>query len=155
FIDRSKMVKVSKRTVAIAAAGLAALGWTGLTVAAIATTPKPDVEAIDFSGPTDWMELTPVEMAGLGYFRKENCVTCHTVGEGKPKVGPDLAGSTIHRSANWMIAHFKQPSQMVPGSSMPPIRLADSQLNALAAFLLKLTPKNADTLQSAPESVVE
>src|SRR5262245_34736670 len=155
FIDRSKIAKVSKRSVAIAASGLAALAWTGLTVAAIATTPKPDVEEIDFSGPTDWMELTPVEMAGIGYFRRENCAACHTVGEGKLKLGPDLAGPTIRRSADWMINHFKRPSQIVPGSAMPPIRLADSQLNALAAFLLQLTPKNATALQAAPESVVE
>src|SRR5204862_8145758 len=88
FIDRGKMVKLSKRTVAFAAAGLAILGWTGLTVAAVVTTPKPEVAEIDFSGPTDWMELTPVEMAGIGYFRKENCVSCHAVGERPSKVGP-------------------------------------------------------------------
>jgi ubiquinol-cytochrome c reductase cytochrome b subunit len=155
FIDRGKMVKLSQRTVAIAVACLAMLGWTGLTVRAIATTPKPEVAEIDFSGPTDWMELTAQEMAGIGYFRKENCVACHTVGEGKPKVGPDLAGPAIHRSADWMIAHFKRPQQMVPGSSMPPIHLTDSQLNTLAAFLLKLTPRNAEALGSAPDFAVE
>jgi cbb3-type cytochrome oxidase cytochrome c subunit len=155
FIDRSKLVKVSKRTFAMAIASLALLGWGGLTVAAVVTTPKPDVEEIDFSGPTDWMELTPVELAGIGYFRKENCVSCHTVGEGKTKVGPDLAANSIHRSADWMIAHFKHPAQMVPGTSMPSIRLNDSQLNSLAAFLLKLTPKNAEALQSAPEFAAE
>jgi ubiquinol-cytochrome c reductase cytochrome b subunit len=155
FIDRGKMVKVSKRTVAIAFAGLAILGWTGLTAAAIVTTPKPEVAEIDYSGPTDWMELTAEEMAGIGYFRKENCSACHTVGEGKPKVGPDLAASSIRRSADWMIAHFKRPAEMVPGTSMPTIRLNDSQLNALAAFLLKLTPKNAEALSSAPDFAVE
>src|SRR3984957_11981699 len=95
FIDRSKMVKVSKRTVAMAVVCLAAIGWSGLTVAAIVTTPKPDTAQIDFSGPTDWLELSPEEMAGIGYFRKENCISCHTVGEGKPKVGPDLAAKSI------------------------------------------------------------
>jgi ubiquinol-cytochrome c reductase cytochrome b subunit len=155
FIDRSKLVKVSKRTFAMAVTALAAVGWGGLTVAAVITTPKPDMTEIDFSGPTDWMELTPVELAGIGYFRAENCISCHTVGEGVPKLGPDLAANSIHKSAVWMIAHFKRPSQMVPGTSMPPIRLTDPQLNSLAAFLLKLTPKNAEALQSAPDFVVE
>jgi ubiquinol-cytochrome c reductase cytochrome b subunit len=155
FIDRGRMIKVSKRVVAISVAGLALLAWTGLTAAAILSTPKTDTAEIDYSGPTDWMELTPQEMAGIGYFRKENCIACHTVGEGKPKVGPDLAGSSIHRSADWMIAHFKRPSSMVPGTSMPPIRLSDPQLNALAAFLLKLTPRNAEALESAPDFAVE
>ncbi len=155
FIDRSKMVKVSKRVLAIGIAALVLLGWTGLTVAAIVSTPKPEIAEVDFSGPIDWMELSPLEMAGIGYFRKENCITCHTMGEGKPKVGPDLTSTSIHRSADWMIAHFKRPQQMVPGSSMPPVRLADSQLNALAAFLLKLTPANAAALGSAPDFAVE
>jgi ubiquinol-cytochrome c reductase cytochrome b subunit len=155
FIDRSKMVKVSKRVVAMGIAALLLLGWTGLTVAAIVSTPKPQIAEVDFSGPTDWMELSPLEMEGIGYFRQENCITCHTMGDGKPKVGPDLTSTSIHRSADWMIAHFKRPQQMVPGSSMPPVRLADSQLNALAAFLLKLTPANAAALQSAPDFAVE
>ena len=37
------------------------------------------------------------------------------------------------------------------GSSMPPIQLSDSQLNALAAFLLKLNPDNASALDNTPE----
>src|SRR5262249_51259071 len=155
FIDRGKMVRVTKRTFAMGVACLAALGWTSLTVAAVVTTPKTGVEEVDFSGPTDWMQLSPVELAGVGYFRKENCASCHTVGEGKPKVGPDLAAASIHRTADWMIAHFKRPSQIVPGTSMPAIHLSDSQLNALAAFLLKLTPKKAEALQSAPDLGVE
>jgi ubiquinol-cytochrome c reductase cytochrome b subunit len=40
---------------------------------------------------------------------------------------------------------------MVPGSAMPPIRLSDPQLRALAAFLLKLNATNAAALESAPQ----
>ena len=40
---------------------------------------------------------------------------------------------------------------MVPGSAMPAIQLTDAQLNTLAAFLLKLSPQNAEALQSAPD----
>lgn len=155
FLDRSSAVKLSKRLMAMAVVALVAIGWTGLTVAAIATTPKIDPEmTVDFSAPTDWIELSPQEMAGIGYFHKENCVSCHTMGEGKLKVGPDLAKS-VKKSAAWMIAHFKRPSALVPGSSMPPIQLTDSQLNALAAFLLKLTANNAAALQSAPAFAAE
>ncbi len=155
FIDRSKLVKSSKRIVAMSVTGLAALTWGGLTAAAVITTPKPAIAEIDFSAPTDWMQLSPVELSGIGYFRKENCASCHAVGDAKVKVGPDLAASSIHKSAEWMIAHFKRPSQMVPGSPMPPIRLTDPQLNYLAAFLLKLTPRNAEALQSAPDFAVQ
>jgi ubiquinol-cytochrome c reductase cytochrome b subunit len=54
-----------------------------------------------------------------------------------------------------MIAHFKHPAAMVPGSSMPAIQLSDAQLNALAAFLLKLTPHNAEALANAPDFAVK
>jgi len=156
FIDGGQMRKVTQRTFAAGVVCLAAIGWAGLTVAAVVTTPKPAVaEQIDFSQPTDWLQLSPVEMAGIAYFRQENCTSCHTVGGGKPQIGPDLAEITIHKSASWMIQHFKRPSAMVPGSAMPPIALSDAQLNTLAAFLLKLNPRNAAALESAPEFAVE
>jgi ubiquinol-cytochrome c reductase cytochrome b subunit len=53
-----------------------------------------------------------------------------------------------------MIEHFKHPAAMVPGSSMPSIQLNDTQLNALAAYLLKLTPANAEALGNAPDFAV-
>ena len=38
---------------------------------------------------------------------------------------------------------------------MPPIQLSDSQLNTLAAFLLKLNPDNATAIDDAPELAVQ
>ena len=70
FIDRGKMRKVTQRTFAAAVVCLAAIGWASLTVTAVVTTPKPALAAqIDFSQPTGWLELSPMEMAGIGYFR--------------------------------------------------------------------------------------
>jgi ubiquinol-cytochrome c reductase cytochrome b subunit len=155
FFDRGRLRRVSRRYTAFGVVALALLGWAGLTGAAIATTPKTTSAAIDFSAPTEWLQLSPEEMAGIGYFRKENCVSCHSVGDGAAKVGPDLANTSIRKSAAWMIEHFKRPASLVPGSMMPPIQLSDSQLNALAAFLLKLTPQNASALQGAPSYAVE
>jgi ubiquinol-cytochrome c reductase cytochrome b subunit len=150
FIDRGQMVKVTRRTVAFTFVALAAIGWTGLTAAAIATTPHEAlVTQVDYSAPTDWIELSPQEMAGIAYFREENCVSCHAIGASS--LGPDLTRTAIHKDAAWMIRHFKQPAEVRPGSSMPPIALSDSQLNSLAAFLLKLTPENASALENAPE----
>ncbi len=152
FIDRGRMVKVTRRTVAVAFVALAAIGWTGLTAAAVITTPKEAGEvAVDYSAPTDWMQLSPEEMAGVAYFREENCISCHMIGEHGNKVGPDLTRISIHKDAAWMIQHFKRPSAMRPGSSMPPIQLSDAQLNSLAAFLLKLNPNNATAFDNAPD----
>jgi len=151
FFDRSRMVKVTRRTFASAVVLLGAIGWTGLTLAAVKGTPKQAEVAIDFSAPTDWMQLSPEEMAGVAYFREENCISCHAIGDRGATVGPDLTRITIHKDAAWMIQHFKRPSAMRPGSSMPPIQLNDQQLNSLAAFLLKLNPDNASALSNAPE----
>jgi ubiquinol-cytochrome c reductase cytochrome b subunit len=156
FIDRSKMVKVTRRTAALAFVLLAAIGWGGLTAAAVKSTPKDaGTVAVDYSAPTDWMQLSPEEMAGVAYFRQENCVSCHVVGEHGTAVGPDLTKTSIHKDAAWMIQHFKRPSAMRPGTSMPAIQLTDAQLNSLAAFLLKLNENNATALDNAPEFATE
>ena len=155
FIDRGRLMRVTRRFTALGVVALALLGWSGLTVTAVATTPKPDnTAAIDYGAPTDWIGLSPQELAGIGYFRKENCASCHTLGSGKPRIGPDLANLPIKKSAAWMIDHFKHPAAMVPGTSMPPILLSDAQLDTLAAFLLRLTPQNAAALASAPDFAV-
>ena len=152
FIDRRHIVKVTRRTAAFAAVALAAIGWTGLTAAAVVTTPREDAAAaIDYSGPTDWLELSPEEMAGVAYFRAENCVSCHALGERGSKIGPDLTTVSHAKDAAWMIDHFKHPSALRPGTSMPPVELSTAQLNSLAAFLLKVTPRNASALREAPD----
>jgi ubiquinol-cytochrome c reductase cytochrome b subunit len=152
FIDRQKMVHLTRRTVAFGMVTLALIGWTGLTAAAILSTPAGSAwAAVDYSLPTDWMSLSPEEMAGVAYFRQENCASCHSLGEGGAKAGPDLTQVSVHRNAAWMIDHFRQPSAVRPGTSMPPVQLSDEQLNSLAAFLLKLTPRNSLALRQAPE----
>jgi ubiquinol-cytochrome c reductase cytochrome b subunit len=157
FIDRGRARRVRQRTFAMGVVVLAAVGWTGLTVAAVRSTPAPAVSALTdpTAAPERWQQLTPQELAGFGYMKRENCASCHSMGDGGDKVGPDLATASIRKSATWMIEHFKNPQQQVPGTSMPAIRLSDSQLNALAAFLIRLTPNNAQALQTAPDFAIE
>lgn len=154
FIDRGKALRVTKRTTAIAVVVLAGLGWSGLTIAALRTTPV-SAEVAESGPPESWQLLTPDQMAGIGYFRKEACSSCHSLGEGGSKTGPDLVKAGRRRDAAWIIAHFKNPSQLMPGSSMPPIQLNDSQMTTLAAFLLKINPNNAEALKAAPAFAVE
>ena len=122
------------------------------------TTPKTteaDETAPGAEGLAAWQQLSPEELQGLAYFRKENCKACHP-GTGKRGIGPDLTQMiAAHRNAAWMIPHFKSPAQVVPGSSMPPVQLDDAGLNALSAFVLKLTPQNESGFLSAPNFVVQ
>ncbi len=152
FIDRGAMIRVRQRTLAVGIVVLGGIGWTGLTAAAILTTPKTPQQAEDEATPGTWQQLSPEELAGIGYYRQENCASCHT--PGKAGIGPNLAVG-IHKNAAWMIAHFKRPSQMIPGTSMPSIQLKDSQLNALAVFIQKMNPRNAEALDSAPQFAVD
>lgn len=155
FLDRGEVKRVTQRTTAISALLLAGLGWAGLTAGAVLSTP-PEARDQDLAAaPQVWEQLSPQELAGIGYFRQENCTSCHRVGNKGQAVGPDITRASSKRDAAWLIQHFKQPQQLVPGTAMPPITLGDSQLNALAAFLLKLTPRNAEALESAPDFAVE
>ena len=184
FIDRGPMIRLGKRTFAITFVVLAAIAWTGLTTAAVVTTPKNQESAEDTATPSTetpeaapasaiasaptsnpqspnpvapapalsaWQRLTPEELEGLGFFKKQACTGCHPVG-GKNGIGPDLTKMPKeHRNVAWMVPHFKNPSQIVPGSMMPPIDLSAADLNALSLFVLTLTPQNETALLAAPD----
>jgi ubiquinol-cytochrome c reductase cytochrome b subunit len=155
FIDRGRARTVRERTLAIGVVAVALAGWTALTAAAVRSTPGakgPEASTSPSPGPA---EFSAEETAGLGYFREERCEICHNLVDGEPKPGPNLAGEGGRRSADWMIRHFKNPSEMVPGSNMPPIQLTVVELNALSAFLLKLTPENSRDLGSIRASDIE
>jgi ubiquinol-cytochrome c reductase cytochrome b subunit len=155
FMDRGTLKKVTRRTTAIVAVALAAIAWGALTLAAIVTTPpEAQEQASIVPQGQGWNQFSPQELAGLGYFRQEKCEACHNLSEGPPKPGPNLATAREHRDSAWMVKHFKNPNQVVPGSNMPPIQLSDANLTALAAFMLKLSPENANDVASAPVSIV-
>jgi ubiquinol-cytochrome c reductase cytochrome b subunit len=151
FIDRSLAIRLRQRTLAFGIVALAALGWGGLTAAAVITTPPPpQSETVDYTGPIQWLQLTPAEMAGIHYFRQENCTSCHNVTGGTPKAGPNLVNTGMRHDTDWLMAHFKQPATTSPNTTMPPVALSDTELKDLLALMLKLTPENADVVDTAP-----
>jgi ubiquinol-cytochrome c reductase cytochrome b subunit len=156
FIDRGKVVRVRQRTLAGGVVVLAALGWGGLTAAAIKSTPPQTAASqIDFSGPTQWMQLAPSELAGVHYFRTEGCTMCHNITGGAPKRGPNLIYASKRHDVNWLMAHFKDPGSVMPGTAMKPVKLNDAELTDLSSLIMKLAPENGDVVESAPDFVVE
>jgi len=156
FIDRSALKAPSKRTLAIGVVFLAGLTWGGLTLAAIRSTPPS--EAVDVTlikGPEAWQSLTPIELAGAGFYKRENCAQCHSGAAGPNRLGPDLLTRAKGKTAAQLIEHFRNPSAKVPGSQMPPVHLTGGEMNGLAAFVLKLTPANAALLDSVPAYAME
>ncbi len=100
FIDRGPMVRLGKRTFAFAAAFLAAVAWTGLTTAAVMTTPpNPEENGLVATSESEtalqaWQNLSPEELQGLALFRKENC---KALSSRRREAGP---GSGSHQDAN-------------------------------------------------------
>src|SRR5579872_6269886 len=156
FIDRSTLKRVTQRTTAIGIVVLGGVGWATLTAAAIVTTPKQSESVPAAQGaPAAWQQLSPGELVGLAYFRKENCKACHPTAPGSKKtIGPDLADAAQRHTGPWLIEHFKHPQQMVPGSAMPPVALPDDQLSALSMFILKINLNNEKALFSTPDDIV-
>ena len=150
FLDRARVKRVQQRTLAFALVGVALAGWLALTVAADLTTPEPVASTRETSPAADWRLLTPVELAGRAYFRREKCDGCHNLGEGEPKRGPTLATVSHRKSAEWLREHFRNPSEGVPGGSVQARTASDEELTCLAAFVLKLTPGNAAALEAVP-----
>lgn len=153
FIDRSRMASVARRPIAIGVVAVAAMGWAGLTAAAIATTPKTPEIAESLEPPAPWTEMTPDQLAGIGFFRAEKCASCHPGGKGNG-AAPDLTKG-VKKTAAQMIEHFRNPAGVVPGSEMPQITLTTGQLNTLAGFLLKLNENNAAMIDGAPQNAVD
>ena len=144
FIDRSKLVKVRQRTLAFGIVLLAGLGWGGLTLAAIRSTP-PQTEAseIDYAGPVQWMSITAPEQAGILYYREAQCNSCHP-GQGDPaKAGPNLIeGARNRNDSAWLTAHLKEKSAAA--------NLTDPQIRDLAALTLKLNRDNGYLQDTSP-----
>jgi mono/diheme cytochrome c family protein len=149
FIDRGKAITLRRRTGAIALVVLGAIAWSGLTARAVATTPpsaESDEAGLEQINP--WQEIPADQLAAVGYFRKDNCASCHVAG--KAAAGPDLTINASSKPVDWLMEHFKKPT---PNS--PDTQLKNPQLKALAAFVAKRDDKGVDAWANAPQAAVE
>ncbi len=149
FLDRGGPVPLRRRRGAIGVLAVAAIGWSGLTAAAVITTPK-DVLSRDAEA-GGWNRLPPTAMASIGYFRAGQCASCHNLADADPKVGPNLPATGERKSVAWMIEHFKNPGQ---GSAAPAAALTTRQMNTMAAYLAKAAPEDSEAMADAPDFAV-
>jgi ubiquinol-cytochrome c reductase cytochrome b subunit len=149
FIDRSKIVRVRQRVFAMGIVLLAGLGWAGLTAAAVAGTPKQtEASEIDYAGPTQWMDLTAPEMAGVQFYRLANCASCHVTSGDVARAGPNLLMVSSKRAdAAWLTGHLKEKSASA--------NLTDRNISALSSLMLKLNSDNGDLVDTAPKFAAE
>ena len=96
FIDRGRAVALRQRTGAIALVVLGAIGWSGLDRAR--RRHHAAEHRIRRRGSRNrskpWQEIPADQLAAIGYFRKDNCGSCHVAG--KAGSGPDLTVSPSH-----------------------------------------------------------
>ncbi|MFQ5809537.1 MAG: c-type cytochrome, partial [Armatimonadota bacterium] len=117
--------------------------WEGEFIESSCGTCHPDGE----------LDSAPVLSRGRDLYRGFYCSFCHRLGDEGGDVGPDLTsvGSKPifqfdfrnvegHQTvANWMMAHFRDPARVTPGTKMPNYRLADEDVTALTVYMLSLT----------------
>lgn len=103
----------------------------------------------DSPGASEGME---VFLAGKGIFSSEGCLGCHQARGVGGILGPDLTEQgekTKHEYSfqnisgeqsisNWLKEHFRDPEMVSPGSQMLRIDLEESEMEALATFVMGL-----------------
>jgi cytochrome bd-type quinol oxidase subunit 1/cytochrome c2 len=77
---------------------------------------------------------TPQE-TGARLYADNGCSGCHVLQGNGGTVGPALDAVGSRHDVDWMIAHFKDPQALVPGSAMPKYDLPEDQLRALSEYL--------------------
>ncbi|MCG3111051.1 MAG: cytochrome b N-terminal domain-containing protein [Candidatus Manganitrophus sp. SB1] len=80
----------------------------------------------------------PAVERGRAIYAKLACAGCHRIHGQGAQVGPDLSFVGDARDRDWLIAHFKDPQSLVPGSIMPPTRLPEPELEDLTRYMLSL-----------------
>lgn len=153
FIDRGAMTKVRQRTLAMGIVVLSAVGWGALTYAAIASTPATPSSLYDATLVQPWQNMPAKELAkapaaeapeyaieAAKLYLKLGCPACHIVNGEGGKLGPELNGVQFLRDAAWLEGHFRDPQKYSPGTSMPPYKLPQPQMDAMVKWMLSLPP---------------
>jgi mono/diheme cytochrome c family protein len=108
-----------------------------------------EVPGDDLSGPTGGMDIF---LKGKIIFAAEGCLGCHKARGVGGILGPDLTEQgekTRHEYSfqniqgeqsisNWLKEHFRDPEMVSPGSQMLRINLDESEMEALATFVMGL-----------------
>jgi len=148
YVDRGRMLRVTRRFTALATVALGGLIWTALTVTAVATTPA-EKNPVDYSLPTAWLTLAPEKVAahpqapefaveGARLYVARRCGACHQVNGTGGKVGPALNGLAGRRTQSWVEEHFRSPQALSPGTVMPPYRFSEKEMDSMIAYLFAL-----------------
>jgi mono/diheme cytochrome c family protein len=88
------------------------------------------------------MKTIPGVSAGLRLFQEKGCQDCHSLGGKGGNLGPSLDELAKRHDPQWIIAHFRNPQAVSPGTIMPQFNLTEQETRALTEFLLSRTDTN-------------
>lgn len=126
-------------------AALAFSVWLALTSAAGWTAPHPKGSGNVSAQATEWGRVSPEVIAGSGYFRSQQCDSCHNLIVGTPKPGPTLGLTGIQHPRDWIFQHFDDQSQ-ARSNGAARSALSMPQRNALLIFVASVKPESLQTL---------
>jgi len=88
------------------------------------------------------MKTIPGIPAGRRLFVEKGCQDCHSLAGKGGSIGPALDEVAKRHDPQWIIAHFRNPQAVSPGSVMPQFNFTEQETRALTEFLLSLTDTN-------------
>ena len=88
------------------------------------------------------MKTIPGVLAGRRLFQEKGCQECHSLAGKGGTIGPALDEVAKRHDAQWIIAHFRNPQAVSPGTLMPQFNFSEQETRALTEFLLSLTDTN-------------
>jgi len=87
--------------------------------------------------------VPPGADAGQQLYLSVGCGFCHGSDAGGTKDGPSLHKAVLYRDRPWLLAHFKDPAGLVPGSTMKKFDwLTDDELHQLVDHLIQINREN-------------
>jgi quinol-cytochrome oxidoreductase complex cytochrome b subunit len=135
FLGRNRRLGAANRPLALAVGATCVAGIVYLTV-----TGWQGARAYGQVVPVPDRALTASESRGLYLYAERECAYCHQIkGQGGHRVGPDLSNVTAkHRTKGYLVKYIKNPQAISPTSIMPKYDLPETDLQALADFMLAL-----------------
>ncbi len=109
---------------------------------------EPELEAITLFMLSQTGEMVPGYYAsmkviaspdeGQRLFQQKGCIGCHSLGGKGGAVGPALDDVGLRRAPDWIVAHFKDPQVVTPGTVMPKFGFTEAEARSLTDFLMHL-----------------
>jgi mono/diheme cytochrome c family protein len=99
------------------------------------------------------MKTIPGPIAGRRLFEEKGCLGCHSIAGKGGNMGPALDEVAKRRDTQWILAHFRNPQAVSPGTLMPQFNFSEQEMRALTEFLLSVSDPNVVGFLKTPASI--